>query len=122
MNTAEQLVSGTVDIGSITGLFVETAFFVNYIFDSLGSSDFLNGITTFEVESLGSIVCTVKNICSQTRVGSIEFFASATFLAGVDNPFPNYSPVPIPISAFLFGSALLGLAGTKHRKTGLKKA
>lgn len=50
-------------------------------------------------------------------VGSfLDFEVTSTLLAFVDNPYPVYAPVPIPTTAWLFGSGLLGLIGIARRK------
>lgn len=48
----------------------------------------------------------------------LEFHVTSSLLAIVDNPFPVYSPVPVPVPAalWLFGSGLIGLAGFARRK------
>jgi len=46
----------------------------------------------------------------------LEFQVTSSLLAIVDNPFPVYSPVPVPAAAWLFGSGLVGLIGFARRK------
>jgi len=46
----------------------------------------------------------------------LEFQVTSSLLAIVDNPFPVYSPVPVPAAAWLFASGLIGLAGFARRK------
>ena len=46
----------------------------------------------------------------------LEFHVTSSLLAIVDNPFPVYSPVPVPTAFWLFGSGLIGLAGFARRK------
>lgn len=45
----------------------------------------------------------------------LEFHVTSSLLAIVDNPFPVYSPVPVPAAFWLFGSGLIGLAGFVKR-------
>lgn len=45
-----------------------------------------------------------------------DFQLTSSFLAYVDNPYPTYSPVPIPSAVWLFGSGLIGLIGLVRRK------
>jgi len=47
----------------------------------------------------------------------LEFNATSTFLAYVDNPFPTYSPVPVPAAVWLFGSGFLALFGLVKKKS-----
>lgn len=46
----------------------------------------------------------------------LDFHVTSSLLAIVDNPFPNYSRVPVPAAAWLFGSGLMGLIGIARRK------
>ena len=46
----------------------------------------------------------------------LEFNTTTSLLAYVDNPFPVYSPVPVPAALWLFGSGLIGLVGFARRK------
>lgn len=46
----------------------------------------------------------------------LEFHVTSSLLAIVDNPFPVYSPVPVPAALWLFGSGLIGLVGVARRK------
>ena len=46
----------------------------------------------------------------------LEFHASSSLLAIIDNPFPVYSPVPAPAAIWLFGSGFLSLIGLARRK------
>jgi len=46
----------------------------------------------------------------------LEFNTTTSLLAYIDNPFPVYSPVPVPVAVWLFGSGLIGLAGFTRRK------
>ena len=47
----------------------------------------------------------------------MDFNASSSFLAFVENPFPSYSPVPVPAAVWLFGSGLIGLFGLAGKRT-----
>ena len=46
----------------------------------------------------------------------LDFHVTSSLLAIVENPFPIYSPVPIPSAVWLFGSGLLGLIAVARRK------
>lgn len=46
----------------------------------------------------------------------LEFNTTTSLLAYIDNPFPVYSPVPVPAAVWLFGSGLIGLIGIARRK------
>lgn len=46
----------------------------------------------------------------------LEFHVTSSLLAIVDNPFPMYSPVPIPPAVWLLSSGLIGLAGLARRR------
>ena len=46
----------------------------------------------------------------------LEFNTTTSLLAEIDNPFPVYSPVPVPAAVWLFGSGLIGLVGFSRRK------
>jgi len=107
---------GSIDVGTQVGLFVDSNFYVEYIFDSAGFRDFIDGLTTFNVYSLDSNVCTDSALCDETSIGTIDYFITNSFLAGVANTFPNYSPVPLPAAAWLFLSALAGLVGIRAKK------
>ena len=45
----------------------------------------------------------------------LDFELTSTLLAYVENPYPTYSPVPVPPAVWLFGSGLLGLIGFARR-------
>ena len=108
-------VTGAIDfltLGSSASFFGDIAITANW--------DEFNDVTTFE---FGPIAFTGSNhnglfITDGLFAGDLlEFYASSSLLAYVDNPFPVYSPVPVPAALWLFASGLIGLAGFAKRNT-----
>lgn len=83
------------------------------------SWDEFNNVTTFDFSTLAFDGSKHNGFLMSDGLFTgnlLEFHASSTLLAIVDNPFPVYSPVPVPAAIWLFGSGILSLTGFAIRK------
>lgn len=102
-------VDGTIDflgLGSSGNFFGDMAITSNY--------DDMADVTVFgfsPIEFTGLDYSGLLMIDGPLLGNLLDFNVTASALAYVENPFPVYSPVPVPATAWLFGSGLIGLAG-----------
>jgi hypothetical protein len=112
--------------------FDNTIVYGNGIHSNVPITSYLTGPFELDVESLDfQIVVTSGQISDYTfnatgtdPVTTIDFVATTTSFSifnGEKVNYPsavqlNYNSVPIPAAAWLFGSALIGLAGIKRKK------
>lgn len=107
-------VTGTInflDLGTSSSIFGDMFVTANW--------DDFNQVTTFEflpTVFAGSIHNGLLMSEGPFAGDLLEFQVSSTLLAIVDNPFPSYSPVPVPAAVWLLGSGLIGLFGIARRK------
>lgn len=95
----------------------------NNLFSGLWAIDYsyyeTDDVTIFDIRSLDFDGDGINGalITEGAYVGmTLDFYGEVSFLAYVNNPFPIYSPVPVPAAVWLFGSGLLALAGIARRR------
>ncbi|MCW8933231.1 MAG: hypothetical protein OQK98_00770 [Gammaproteobacteria bacterium] len=83
------------------------------------SWDEFNNVTTFDFDTLAFDGSNHSGFLMTDGLFTgdlLEFHASSSLLAIIDNPFPVYSPVPVPAAIWLFGSGFLSLIGLAIKK------
>lgn len=108
-------VDGTIDFLGFGG------FSANFIGDIAITYDYdeMNDVTVFgfsPIELVGLDYSGLLMLDGPFLGHLLDFNVTASALAYVENPFPVYSPVPLPAAVWLFGSGLIGLIGLARRK------
>ncbi|MCW9047687.1 MAG: hypothetical protein OQK46_06360 [Gammaproteobacteria bacterium] len=83
------------------------------------SWDEFNNVTTFDFATLAFDGSSHNGFLMTDGLFTgnlLEFHASSSLLAIIDNPFPVYSPVPVPAAIWLFASGFLSLTSLARIK------